>query len=524
MIIKNNSIPSKKQVFIMLAFLVLVTIVFYLPSLFYDFLYELDDDWIVVSNNSIKIISIYGWKTGLAYLFFMDTTDFHYHPITYLSLSLDYILFGLNATAIKAHNLFLHITSGILLFWFINLLVKQRWIAFIVALLFLIHPMNIESIAWASCRRQALFFCYFLASLIVYKIFLENRYKKYKNWLYFLSIVFWILSTLAKASAIVMPAVFVLLYIHEKRDTFRSKTMVKHILPMLPLLLLFVHLNEIANARNFLVRNFSYSNFDHLIFAGYTYCFYWVKALFPFPLVYFYPAPSEHLPHQPIAYFIMFAGSCLLILLMIYHFLKRQNTLFFALGFYTLTILPMLNLMYYPLGDLPMLVSNRYFYHTSLGILLYIVLVVHYTVRNRTKKIIIASLYFVLLGVLFKVNLPVWKNQITMLENAAKYYPSEDILYKLAMVYDDSGETKNALLNLNKADTLGTDIWINYPWSYYQKRSNLYLKSAKYDKALEDINTALQKKQYKTPADDSVLLLDKKNIEILIQSSTSMKP
>lgn len=517
MFIDIKSIKSTKTTIIMLGLLFIIPFILYFPSLSYDFLYELDDDWIVINNPSIKMISNYGLKKGLKYLFYYDTTDFHYHPITYLSYSIDYYFFGINLFEIKLHNLLLHISAGLLVFAFIQLIVNNKWIAFAVALLFLIHPMNIESVAWASCRRQSLFFTFFLLSAISYKLFLNHHHKKHGKWLYILAILFFIISTLAKATALVLPGIFVIIYIHSDIDSFKLKTIFRHLLPILPFIYLFVQLNEWANSRNFLVRDFSYSNFEHFIFTGYTYFFYWLKGIFPFPLVFFYPAPSENLAHLPISYFMMFAGSFILVLLMFYHFFKKQNTLFFAVAFYTISILPMLDLIFYPLGDLPMLVSNRYFYHSSLGILLYIVLLTHYYIKNVTLKISLATTYTILLIVLFCIHIPVWKKQILMMENNEKYYPSEEILYKLAMEYDNAGNTEKAFICLDKADKLGTNIWVNNPWPYYQGRSRLYLKAKKYDKSLNDINTALRKKDLKYSGVDSLLEIDKKKIEIAIQ-------
>ncbi len=513
---KYNTIQEKKQLFIMLVLLVSVPFVLYYPALLYDWLYELDDDWLVISNKSIQMISAYGLKNGLTYLFFHDTTDLHYMPITYVSYSIDYILFGMNPVMIKLHNLLLHITSGLLLFIFINLLIKRRWIAFAVAMIFLIQPINIESIAWASCRKQGLFYTYFMASLICYKLYLSPELKKNKILLYVFSLLFWIISTLAKTTAITMPGVFILLYIHENRDAIKIKTIAGHILPMLPFVVLFWYLNTLANDKSYLIRNFSYSNFEHLILAGYSYSFYWIKSLFPFPLVVFYPAPSENFP-LPMHYFIMSASSCILIGLMIYHYIKKQNTLFFALGFYTITILPMLNLMFYPFGDLPMLVSNRYFYHTPLGIILYIGLVIDAIIKNRNLKISFIISYFLLLVILFKIHLPTFRNQITMFENNAKYYPSEEFLYKLALQYEGRGETKKALACLDRADKLGTDIWFNNPWPYYLCRSRLYMKAGKYENALKDIKIALYKTDSKTPYIDSLLKVDKSKIEMQIK-------
>lgn len=509
MSINKTTILSDKQLLIMVVILVIVPIILYYPSLYYHFLPVLDDEWLVTNNDGIKDFSI----QGFIHLFFYDTKDLHYMPVTYVSLSIDYLLFGINPVVFKLHNLLLHITSGVLVFIFLNLLVKNRWIAFVVALIFILHPMNIESTTWIACRKQGLFYSYMLASMISYKLYLDNAQKKNSYLLYFVAIIFWIISIMAKTTSITLPGVFLLLYIHKNRDTIKIKSICKQLLPMLPIVILFWYLNKVANDRNFLMRDFSYSYFEHLVLAGYSYSFYWLKGLFPFPLVVFYPAPSEHLP-IPLLYFILFITTCVIIGLMIYHFLKKQNTLFFALGFYTITILPMLNLMFYPLGDLPMLVSNRYFYHSCLGIILYIVILLNSAVSNNKIKNLLVLSYVIMLIVLFRIHLPVWENQVKVFENDVKYYPSEDFLYKLALIYDKNGETDKAFACLDKADNLGTDIWINNIFLYYQQRSKLYLKAKKYDRALHDINIAIEKREFKTPYYDSILNTEKKIIEI----------
>jgi hypothetical protein len=118
MIINIKYLKSKKVIIIMLFLLILIPFALYYSSLSYDFIYSIDDEWIVTSNPAIKMISEYGLGYGLKYLFYYDTTDFHYHPITYLSYSMDYFLFGINSYQLKLHNLLLHICSGLLLFIF----------------------------------------------------------------------------------------------------------------------------------------------------------------------------------------------------------------------------------------------------------------------------------------------------------------------------------------------------------------------------------------------------------------------
>jgi hypothetical protein len=516
MIININYLKSKKVIIIMLFSLILIPFALYYSSLSYDFIYSLDDEWLIINNNSIRDLSL----KGIVYIFFFDTTEImHYNPLPYLSMAIDYYFLGINPFVYKLHNLLLHIFSGILMFNFITLLIKNRNVAFVVSLIYLIHPLNIESVVWASCRRQTLFYCYFLASMTTYLFFLKNRFKKYNNLLFLLAICFWIMSLLSKTIAIVMPGIFVLLYLHERRNAIKLNVIITQIIIMLPIMFLFLHLNTQANDKNFLLRDFNYSTSDHIIFAGYSYFFYWIKGLFPSHLAVFYPVASENLSQLPTIYYTLFAFSIIIIILMIYHFFKKQNTLFFALAYYTIMIFPVLNRIYYPLSDEPILVADRYFYHSSLGIILYLVLIVNSIPKFKSIKIISACTFVLLFSVLFRLNVVAWEDQITLMENDVRYYPNEEFMYRLAIEYDKKGEISKALNLVEKADKLGTDIWINNVYIYYQQRSKLYVKAKKYDRALNDINIARKKKEFKIPYVDSILLADKKNIEILIKQN-----
>jgi hypothetical protein len=100
----------------------------------------------------------------------------NYHPLTMLTLALNYAISGNDASLYHVVNLLLHLMNVLLVFIFIfQLSGKKPWTAFITALLFAIHPLHVESVAWVSERKDVLYSFFFLAGLIAYLNFLEKR-------------------------------------------------------------------------------------------------------------------------------------------------------------------------------------------------------------------------------------------------------------------------------------------------------------------------------------------------------------
>src|SRR5215470_14312460 len=103
----------------------------------------------------------------------------NYHPLTVLSLFLNYLISGMNAWSYHLLNVILHMGNCILVFRLILLLSRGSvLIAFITAILFGIHPMHVESVAWVSERKDVLYGLFFIAGLISYTKFVDTGNRK----------------------------------------------------------------------------------------------------------------------------------------------------------------------------------------------------------------------------------------------------------------------------------------------------------------------------------------------------------
>src|SRR6478735_2551421 len=127
--------------------LALSTIVVYAQTAHYGFI-AYDDDQYVYENAIVKL-----GVTGTS-LVWAATTFFYanWHPLTWLSYLVDVQLFGLNAGAFHVVNLLLHTANVILMFLVLFRMTRRPWRAAVVAAVFALHPLHVESVAWISER------------------------------------------------------------------------------------------------------------------------------------------------------------------------------------------------------------------------------------------------------------------------------------------------------------------------------------------------------------------------------------
>jgi Flp pilus assembly protein TadD len=162
------------------------------------------DDGIYISeNNYIKSgINLESIKWA-----FTSSHATNWHPLTWLSHMLDWQLFGANAAGHHLVNLLLHIGSAILLFLFLNKTTGSLWRSAFVAALFALHPLRVESVAWASERKDVLSMFLGLSSIYAYAYYIESS----KLSRYFIALILFALSLMAKPMLVTLPFVLLLL-------------------------------------------------------------------------------------------------------------------------------------------------------------------------------------------------------------------------------------------------------------------------------------------------------------------------
>jgi hypothetical protein len=147
-----NSTPRFGQLDVLIAIaLVVVTLGIYSQVLSHHFI-KFDDD-VYVTSNGMVLAGL--TLKGVAWAFTTFTAA-NWHPLTWLSHMIDTQLFGLNAGAHLFVSSLIHCANVVLLFLFLRRVTGTRWRSAIVAALFALHPLQVESVAWVAERKDTL--------------------------------------------------------------------------------------------------------------------------------------------------------------------------------------------------------------------------------------------------------------------------------------------------------------------------------------------------------------------------------
>jgi protein O-mannosyl-transferase len=181
--------------------LAVVTVALYYPVSHYQFV-SYDDGLYITDNWHIK----YGLSwSGVKWAFTANYAD-NWHPLTWLSHGLDCQLFFLNSGRHHATNLLLHAMNAVLLYWVLLRATGYAGRSFMVAALFALHPINVESVAWVSERKNLLSMVFFLLALGAYRWYArEPRAGRYAT----VALLF-ALGLMAKPQIITLPFVLLL--------------------------------------------------------------------------------------------------------------------------------------------------------------------------------------------------------------------------------------------------------------------------------------------------------------------------
>jgi len=265
----------------LLAFLIAAAI--YGQTLAFGFVF---DDWDYVVRNPLV-------EDGLTLAAARDAfTTFHssnWHPLTWLSHQLDVTLFGFESGPHHAANVLLHGLNGFLVFLALNELTRERAASVVTALLFLVHPLRVESVAWISERKDVLAATCFLTTLYAYGRFARGA----GIGAYLAALVAFTLGALAKPMVVTLPCVLLVLDAWPLRR-LRRDVLGRVLLEKLPFFAVSVGLVLVTlRAQVGAVSDVSAVSLDVRLWNALAACgFYFEKSVWPFGLTAHYPHPA----------------------------------------------------------------------------------------------------------------------------------------------------------------------------------------------------------------------------------------
>ena len=462
-----HSIPGKQKN-LALVLILLFTFLAYIPVLNAGFVNWDDPDY-VTNNPLLNDLS------NLKALFTIPIQG-NYHPLTVFSLILNYKISGFEPWSYHLLNLLLHLTNCILVFRLALLLGRNNLIiAITTSLLFGIHPMHVESVAWVSERKDVLYSLFFLAGLISYTKYIDSGSKRQ----YGVTILFLLLSLLSKPAAVIFPIVLFAIDVLRRRKINFSLVMEK--MPFLALAVIMAILTFTAQKEKGAIEGVQIFDLSTRFFMGfYGIMMYFFKLIFPVKLSPLYPyAPINE--SLPVVYYLSPLFFILLVVFIFYS-LKRDRTVAFGILFYLINLL--LILQFIPVGSA--IIADRYTYIPYIGIF-YIVgwLIDRYSRNELTRSYYInIPLALLLAALTFKQSM-IWSDSAALWDHAikntpsARAYISRGDLYKKEKQYELAIQSYSEAVKINIVDQ-----------EAYTNRGNVYFEQNNYDKALADYKKA----------------------------------
>ena len=248
-----------------------------------------DDSDYVTENRHVR-----AGLTGDGFRWAWTTTHAsNWHPLTWLSLQLDVTLFGLNAHAFHLTNLALHLANTLLLFGVFRYMTGAVWRSALVAALFAVHPLHVESVAWIAERKDVLSTLFWMLSLAAYACYV-NRPSLVR---YLAVAACFALGLMAKPMLVTLPCVLLLLdYWPLRRFAVCGKRrLLLEKLPLFALSAASCFLTLLAQRKAVKPLD-SLSMSDRVLNTVVSYASYLGQTVWPRDLCVLYPHPGQTLP------------------------------------------------------------------------------------------------------------------------------------------------------------------------------------------------------------------------------------
>ena len=447
--------PGGPDVFIMLG-LAAMTLAIYAQVIGHQFI-TLDDPTYIKENPMVNRGLTLG---GLAWAF---TTFYatNWHPLTWISHMIDCQLFGTNAGRHLLANALFHVVNTLLVFWFLLRATHARWPSALVAALFALHPLHVESVAWASERKDTLSTLFGLLSLIAYVRYAERPSISRYAWV----AVTLALGLLAKPMLVTWPFVMLLLDYWplgriRGQPARRSlaeggwlvvRDLVIEKIPLFALVTASVIVTFLAQSHGGAVRTFAAAPVAlRLSNALVSYAKYLLLTFWPHHLAVYYPLPPTGIP----AWQIIGAAFLLIGITVFCISRPRMFSGYLIVGWlwFLGTLVPVIGLV--QVGGQTM--ADRYFYIPSIG--LFVALVFGLADIARKWRVApwlsagVAGGVLLILATLTNAQIQRWRDSFALFEHTlAVTPPNLQIERNLALALGGSGRYDDAAMHFERA-------------------------------------------------------------------------
>lgn len=469
--------PKRRDVYLVSILLAAITAIAYLPTLRAGFIYYFDDQLYVAKNVVVQSgLSMDGLRWA-----FTTTSTGNWHPLTWLSLMLDSTIYHSHSAPVyHITNLLLHIVNTLFLFLILKRMTKALWKSAFVAVLFAIHPLHVESVAWISERKDLLSTLLLLSAVWAY-----ISYASRPSITRYLAVAAsMILGLMAKPMLVTLP--IILLIMDYWPLSRRDRTWRQLVLEKTPLLVISaassivtVFAQKAGGALASITEVPVALRLENVVVS---YCRYILKMVWPSKLAVFYPFPQQMALGTLAASVLLLAGISYLILR------NGRNRPYLLAGWlwYIVTLLPVIGLV--QIGG--QAIADRYTYIPLIGLFV----IVSWGLSDLAARLgkerwlpIGAMAVVLVLSVCTWSQASLWIDNITLFRHAIDVTTDNSTMYNnLGAALNDNGDYEDASVQLEKAIEIDPE--------YAKAYSNLgisYAKSGRLGDAIESFKKAV---------------------------------
>ena len=379
-----------------------------------------DDPGYVINNPLVKDVSGEGIRN-----IFATSVMGNYHPLTILSYALEYSYVRLEPWLYHFDNLLLHIVVALLVYWLVLLLTRRTVAAAVTALLFGVHPMHVESVAWVAGRKDVLYGVFYMGACIAYVYYLRMAAGK-RAMKYALVTLLFLCSLLAKPVAVTLPVTLLLIDYFMQRKWSRQVWLEK-----IPWFVISVGfgLRSIKDQKDFdalLTQTVHYNPLERIALGGYALITYLWKAIVPLQLSCFYPYPVKPAGGILAPMYFLYPVAAAALVALIYFKCRKNRAIVFGSLFFLVNIA--LLLQFIPVGGA--ILADRYSYISYMGLFFMAGMLVAHTFEGHAQKwkpvaIGATAIYVIVLGMLGNERCKAWCDTMSLWRDEIEKQPND---------------------------------------------------------------------------------------------------
>ncbi len=410
--------------------LFLATVAAFLPVLGNGFV-DWDDDKNFINNPHFRGL-------GAEQLHWMWTTFHmgHYVPLSWMTLGLDYQLWGMNPAGYHLTSLLLHAANAVIVFALLRCLLtlanpEERQATLVTlaagigAMVFALHPLRVESVAWATERRDVLSGLFFFSSILEY---VRSRGSTRERRGYLIALALFACALLSKATAMTLPAVLLLINAYPLRRiggdvgwwSVAARRVYRELVPFGVLALATAALSIIA-----LHPPTQLSAGAKIAVSAYSLMFYLWKELAPLDLSPLYEMPQQINPAEP-RFLVSYVFVVVLAVALWIAARRKQWGFVAATAAFVVITLPMLGAV----QNGPQIAADRYTYHAAPAVaLMFAAGALWLLQRGRARTFAVAIVVAITLGALTWQQSEVWRNSESLWQQVLDVDPNSSIAH-----------------------------------------------------------------------------------------------